>query len=99
MPVREPAPRAALGILLAPLLLHFVDAEQGARALAASHGVHELVRVGRHRLGFPSHSPGAVPAERLIARDVRPGIASACLMTVFAGLSGEPQAARGLAFG
>ena len=55
LPVRELAPWAAFGIVLALLLLYFVGAEQGATALVAGHGVHEFVHDGRHLLGFPCH--------------------------------------------
>ncbi len=55
LPIRELAPWAAFGIVLALLLLYFVGAEQGATALVAGHGVHEFVHDGRHLLGFPCH--------------------------------------------
>ncbi len=55
LPLRELAPWAAFGIVLALLLLYFVGAEQGATALVAGHGVHEFVHDGRHLLGFPCH--------------------------------------------
>lgn len=46
------APWAVFIGLLAPVLLYFVGAEQGATALVSGEGIHEWVHDGRHLLGF-----------------------------------------------
>jgi hypothetical protein len=55
IPVREIAPWAVLGLLLAMIFLYFVSTEQGAVALFKGTSVHEFVHDGRHLLGFPCH--------------------------------------------
>jgi hypothetical protein len=55
IPLREIAPWAVLGLLLAILFLYFVSTEQGAVALFKGTAVHEFVHDGRHLLGFPCH--------------------------------------------
>lgn len=55
IPLRDLAPWAILGGLLALLALYFVGAEQGAVALTQGMGVHEFLHDGRHLLGFPCH--------------------------------------------
>ena len=55
IPVREIAPWAILGLLIATLFLYFVSAEQGAVSLFKGTAVHEFVHDGRHLLGFPCH--------------------------------------------
>lgn len=53
--LRELAPWAVLGLLLAVVVVYFVGAEQGAFALISGDAVHEWVHDGRHLLGFPCH--------------------------------------------
>jgi hypothetical protein len=55
IPLRDFAPWAVFGLLLALLLLYFVSTEQGAVALFKGTSVHEFVHDGRHLLGFPCH--------------------------------------------
>ncbi len=55
IPLREIAPWAALGTLIALIFLYFVSTEQGAFALFQGMYVHEYVHDGRHLLGFPCH--------------------------------------------
>jgi hypothetical protein len=55
IPLREIAPWAVLGTLLAMILLYFVGTEQGAFAVFDGMYVHEFVHDGRHLLGFPCH--------------------------------------------
>jgi hypothetical protein len=55
IPLRDIAPWAALGLLLALIFLYFVSTEQGAVALFKGTAVHEFVHDGRHLLGFPCH--------------------------------------------
>jgi hypothetical protein len=55
IPLREFAPWAIFGTVLALLLIYFVGAEQGATSLISGHYVHEFVHDGRHLLGFPCH--------------------------------------------
>lgn len=55
IPLRDMAPWAVLGLLIAILFLYFVSTEQGAVALFKGTAVHEFVHDGRHLLGFPCH--------------------------------------------
>ncbi len=55
IPLRDFAPWAALGLLLALIFLYFVSTEQGAVSLFKGTSVHEFVHDGRHLLGFPCH--------------------------------------------
>jgi hypothetical protein len=55
LPLREIAPWAALGLLLALVFLYFVSTEDGAVSLVANGYMHELVHDGRHLLAFPCH--------------------------------------------
>jgi hypothetical protein len=55
IPLRDIAPWALLGLLLATLFLYFVSTEQGAYAVFEGMYVHEFVHDGRHLLGFPCH--------------------------------------------
>lgn len=55
IPLREIAPWAALGTLIALIFLYFVSTEQGAFAIFQGMYVHEYVHDGRHLLGFPCH--------------------------------------------
>lgn len=55
IPLRDIAPWAALGTLIALIFLYFVSTEQGAFALFDGMYVHEYVHDGRHLLGFPCH--------------------------------------------
>jgi len=55
IPVRDIAPWAILGLLLAMIFLYFVSTEQGAVSLFKGTSVHEFVHDGRHLLGFPCH--------------------------------------------
>ncbi len=55
IPLRDIAPWALLGLLLAILFLYFVSTEQGAYAVFEGMYVHEFVHDGRHLLGFPCH--------------------------------------------
>jgi hypothetical protein len=55
IPLRDIAPWAVLGLLLAIIALYFVSTEQGATALFKGTTVHEFVHDGRHLLGFPCH--------------------------------------------
>jgi hypothetical protein len=55
IPIREIAPWALFGALLAVVGIYFVGAEQGAFALLSGSSVHEWVHDGRHLLGFPCH--------------------------------------------
>lgn len=55
IPLKDIAPWAVLGGLLAILFLYFVGAEQGAVSLFRGTAVHEFVHDGRHLLGFPCH--------------------------------------------
>ncbi|HEX5325686.1 MAG TPA: CbtB-domain containing protein [Acetobacteraceae bacterium] len=55
IPLRDLAPWAVFGTILALLLIYFVGAEQGATSLIGGHYVHEFVHDGRHLLGFPCH--------------------------------------------
>lgn len=55
IPVRDIAPWAVLGLLLAMIFLYFVSTEQGAVSLFKGTSVHEFVHDGRHLLGFPCH--------------------------------------------
>ncbi|WP_239310659.1 MULTISPECIES: CbtB-domain containing protein [unclassified Frankia] len=55
IPLRELAPFAIFGSVLALLLLYFVGAEQGAVSLVGGSYVHEFVHDARHLLGFPCH--------------------------------------------
>ncbi len=55
IPLRDLAPWAAFGLVLAMILLYFVSTEQGAYALFSGMYVHEFVHDGRHLLGFPCH--------------------------------------------
>jgi hypothetical protein len=55
VPLREIAPWAAFGVLLALVFLYFVSTEDGAVSLVANGYMHELVHDGRHLLAFPCH--------------------------------------------
>lgn len=55
IPLREIAPWAIFGLLLAMIFLYFVSTEQGAMSLFKGMYVHEFVHDGRHLLGFPCH--------------------------------------------
>lgn len=55
VPIRQLAPWALFGALLAVVAIYFVGAEQGAFALLSGNAVHEWVHDGRHLLGFPCH--------------------------------------------
>jgi len=55
IPLREIAPWAIFGTLIALIFLYFVSTEQGAMALFDGAYVHEFVHDGRHLLGFPCH--------------------------------------------
>jgi hypothetical protein len=55
LPLKEIAPWALFGVVLALVLLYFVGAEQGATSLLSGTDVHEWVHDGRHLLGFPCH--------------------------------------------
>jgi hypothetical protein len=55
IPLREIAPWAIFGLLLAAILVYFVGAEQGATSLISGTWVHEFVHDGRHLLAFPCH--------------------------------------------
>jgi hypothetical protein len=55
VPVRELAPWAVFGLLLAIVAVYLVGAEQGAVSLIGGHYVHEFMHDGRHLLGFPCH--------------------------------------------
>jgi hypothetical protein len=55
IPLRDIAPWAVLGTLVALILLYFVGTEQGAFAMFDGMYVHEFVHDGRHLLGFPCH--------------------------------------------
>lgn len=55
IPLREIAPWAVFGVLLALIFLYFVSTEQGALAIFEGMYVHEYVHDGRHLLGFPCH--------------------------------------------
>lgn len=55
IPLREIAPWAVFGLLLAMIFLYFVSTEQGAMSLFKGMYVHEFVHDGRHLLGFPCH--------------------------------------------
>lgn len=55
IPMREIAPWAVFGTLLALIFLYFVSTEQGAVSLFKGMYVHEFVHDGRHLLGFPCH--------------------------------------------
>jgi hypothetical protein len=55
IPVKDVAPWAILGALIAILAYYFVGAEQGATSLVSGMGVHEFVHDARHLLGFPCH--------------------------------------------
>ncbi len=55
IPLREIAPWAIFGLLLAMIFLYFVSTEQGALSLFKGMLVHEFVHDGRHLLGFPCH--------------------------------------------
>jgi hypothetical protein len=55
IPLRDIAPWAIFGLLIAVLAIYFVGAEQGAVALFGGEAIHEFVHDGRHLLGFPCH--------------------------------------------
>jgi len=55
IPLRQLAPWAIFGTVLAVILLYFVGAEQGVVSIVSGQGVHEFVHDGRHLLGFPCH--------------------------------------------
>jgi hypothetical protein len=55
IPVREIAPWAIFGGLLALIALYFVGTEQGATSLFNGMYLHEFLHDGRHLLGFPCH--------------------------------------------
>jgi Probable cobalt transporter subunit (CbtB) len=55
LPLRDVAPWAILGILLALVVLYFVGAEDGAASLVSNGYMHEFVHDGRHLLAFPCH--------------------------------------------
>jgi hypothetical protein len=55
IPLRDIAPWAVLGVLIAAIFLYFVSTEQGAFAVFQGKYVHEYVHDGRHLLGFPCH--------------------------------------------
>ncbi len=55
LPLRDIAPWAALGVLLALVFLYFVSTEDGAVSLLSNGYVHEFVHDGRHLLAFPCH--------------------------------------------
>lgn len=55
IPLRDIAPWAVFGLLLAMIFLYFVSTEQGAVSLFKGMYVHEFVHDGRHLLGFPCH--------------------------------------------
>ncbi|MDG2527918.1 CbtB domain-containing protein [Caulobacter endophyticus] len=55
IPVKDIAPWAAFGLLLALICLYFVSTEQGALSLFKGMYVHEFVHDGRHLTGFPCH--------------------------------------------
>ncbi len=55
IPLRDIAPWAVLGLLVAMILLYFVSTEQGATSLFDGRTIHEFVHDGRHLLGFPCH--------------------------------------------
>lgn len=55
IPIRDIAPWAVFGVLLALIFLYFVSTEQGAFAIFDGMYVHEFVHDGRHLLGFPCH--------------------------------------------
>ena len=55
VPLKDLAPWAIFGTVLALIALYFVGAEQGATSLFSGMGVHEWVHDGRHLLGFPCH--------------------------------------------
>ena len=54
IPVREALPWALFGALLL-LAIYFVGAEEGATSIFPGMYVHEIIRDGRHLLGFPCH--------------------------------------------
>ena len=55
VPLKQLAPWAVFGVVLAVVLLYFVGAEQGITTLISGETVHEFVHDGRHLLGFPCH--------------------------------------------
>ena len=55
IPLRDIAPWAVLGLLVAIIFLYFVSTEQGAVAVFKGTSIHEFVHDGRHLLGFPCH--------------------------------------------
>lgn len=55
IPLRDIAPWAVFGLLIALIFLYFVSTEQGALAIFDGMYVHEFVHDGRHLLGFPCH--------------------------------------------
>ncbi|GGM77122.1 CbtB domain-containing protein [Dactylosporangium sucinum] len=55
IPLRQIAPWAIFGAVLAVVLLYFVGAEQGITSVFSGENVHEFVHDGRHLLGFPCH--------------------------------------------
>ena len=55
IPLRELAPFALFGSVLALLLLYVVGVEQGAVSLVGGSYVHEFVHDARHLLGFACH--------------------------------------------
>lgn len=55
IPLKDIAPWAVFGLILALVMLYFVSTEQGATSLFKGMYVHEFVHDGRHLLGFPCH--------------------------------------------